>query len=318
MTDHDASYSLAWPERDALRREWLLARQISEALGGCVPADYVELANVHRALHVGWGVGRWALELAYTAPWIQVSSIESSQQSLAFVQHAAQKAGLPNVSFLLHDPRSLETVGEQFAPQSFDLLHLAFLAPALLTIDYGTLLQRLVPLCRPGASILWSEMEFPITNSPAFERLMALRCRALQVAGHTFLPASMQEIAGLYEQYYQQAGFPTRPYERRHLGITPMMGRWLREAGYQSLASIPTAIEVSAGTKAHPVFVRQVEVFGQQIRPFLLEQGVIGEDALRHLCFQVLEEVQQDRFCGLCFVLTVLGCKPLSVITAQT
>lgn len=191
MTDADTLRSLGQPERNGLRQQWLLARQMSEALGGCVPADYIELSNVHTALHMGWGAGRWAIELAYTALWIQVSSIESSLQSLAFVRHAAHKAGLPNVSFLLHEPHALETVGEQFAPQSFDLLHLAFLAPALLTIDYGALLQRLWPLCRPGASLLWSEMEFPITNSVAFERLMTLICRALQVAGHTFLPASM-------------------------------------------------------------------------------------------------------------------------------
>jgi hypothetical protein len=126
---HDlcASPSLAQPEEGELRRQWLLARQLSEALGGCVPAEQVELARVHTALHVAWGIGRWALELAYTAPWIQVTSIESSPQSLDFAQRLTQKGGLSNVSFLLHDLRSLETVAERFAPQSIDLLHPAAL-----------------------------------------------------------------------------------------------------------------------------------------------------------------------------------------------
>jgi hypothetical protein len=53
-----------------------------------------------------------------------------------------------------------------------------------------------------------------------------------------------------------------------------------------------------------------VEVFGQHITPFLREQGVIPADSLSHLLTQVAEEIRQDGFCGLCFMITVYASPP--------
>jgi hypothetical protein len=153
-------------------------------------------------------------------------------------------------------------------------------------------------------------MEFPLTSSPAFEHLTLLVCRALQAAGQSFISSSFQQLEGVFDQWRPEAGQTVTSYERRQLGITPMMGSWLRETGYQNVQHCATALEVSAGTGMHPCFVRQVEVFGRQIRPFLLEQEVITEDACEQLLSQVQEEVQQDTFCGLCFVLTTCAHKP--------
>jgi hypothetical protein len=91
--------------------------------------------------------------------------------------------------------------------------------------------------------------------------------------------------------------------------MTPMMGSWLRNVGCCAVESFPTVIEVSTGIPSHPCFIRQVEVFGQQITPFLCEQNVITATALAQLLSQVAEEIRQEDFCGLCLLLTVYGHK---------
>jgi hypothetical protein len=98
---------------------------------------------------------------------------------------------------------------------------------------------------------------------------------------------------------------PTYPFERRHLGIIPMMGSCLRKAGYQHVQHAPTVIGVSYGTEAHACFVHAVERFAQHNQPFLLAQDVIAEDTPELLLAEVHDELHQESFCGLCMLLTV-------------
>src|SRR5438128_9626496 len=109
----------------------------------------------------------------------------------------------------------------------------------MLTLDYAALAQSLYPFCHPGGMLCWTEGELPTTTSPACESLMEKTCQALQAAGHTFIPPSIRDIAALFEQRRREAGHEVRLYERRHLGITPMLGSWLRHAGYQHISSTP-------------------------------------------------------------------------------
>lgn len=207
----------------------------------------------------------------------------------------AQQQGLSNASFLLQDFQTLQTAPGLFAPGSLDLIHLAFLAPALLTTNYPALLAILFPLARPGGVLLWTEMELPLTTSPACERLSSLICQALDAAGQSFVPPLFRELAQLWQE---RSGHP--PAERRHVGLTMMMGSWLRECGFQQVECLAHAVDISTGTRAHPAFVRQ-------IRPWLLAQEILDEKVYDDLSSQVLTEVQQSDFCGLCYLLTVRG-----------
>jgi len=309
MAHHLSSSSPLRVEERELVRQLQLARQLFEELGGSLPPAHVDPAQVYSALDVGCGAGGWVLDVAHTYPHMQVTGIDTSEPCIAYARRLAEEGDLSNAHFVVQDMRSLEEDG--FPLDAFDLIHMAFLSSTLLTTDYPALLRTLFRLCRSGGMVCWTEMEFPITTSPAFEHLTALICRALQAAGHSFVPPSLQELAALFVCRRGETGQLVQPDERRHLGITPMMGSWFRASGYQQVQHLPAAIEVSTGTGAHPCFVRQVEVFGQQIRAFLLEQQVISKNACERLLFQVLDEVQQETFCGLCFVLTTCAHKPL-------
>ena len=114
-------------------------------------------------------------------------------------------------------------------------------------------------------------------------------------------------------------GVDRSSYKRRHLGITPMLGRWLRDAGCGGQRERPLysiwgidereiyesayAIEVSAGQPAYEGFVGQARRFAGQAKAFLLRTGVIEEKEYAELCDQIEAELTRQDFCGLSFVL---------------
>ena len=293
-------------EERELVRQFDLTRLFVEEMGGSLPRDYFIAQPGATVLDVACGAGAWVLDVAQHAPRVQVTGIDSSEQHVAFAQRRADEGTLVNAHFLTQDIHALETGTGRWTPASFDLVNVAFIAPLLLTTDYAALMHALVRLCRPGGSVRWTEMELPMTNGTAFEHLMALTCHAVHTAEHTFTPPSLQACDAIFAAWRREKELHIPAVQRRHLGITPMMGGWLRQMGCR-METIPTAIEVSSGTPAHPFFVQQVEVFGQQITPFLCAQGVIAAHGLAHLLNQVAQEIRRDDFCGLCFLLTVYG-----------
>jgi ubiquinone/menaquinone biosynthesis C-methylase UbiE len=230
-------------EERELVRQLQVTRLLFEEMGGSLPHDHIMTKQLATALDVACGAGSWVLDVAQTSPHLQVTGIDSSEPCIAYAQRLANESNLVNAHFLTQDMHTLER--GPCEPASFDLVNVAFIAPLLLTTDYEALMRSLVRLCRPGGVIRWTEMELPMTNGAAFERLMALTCRALQTAGHTFTPPSMQETETIIAAWRRERGLPVQPVERRSLGITPMMGSWLRLVGCRTVEAVPTAIEVS-------------------------------------------------------------------------
>jgi ubiquinone/menaquinone biosynthesis C-methylase UbiE len=287
-------------------RNLLLQRWLSDEMDGLVP-ESMERADTHDVLHVACGRGDGLFDLARAHPHIQFVSIERDEGSMRAAEHLARSEGVQNITLLAHDLTHFDP--HLFPHVGFDVINVAFLAEYLLTIDYSAFAQSLWTICRPGGMVHWLESELPITNSSACESLMAKLCQALQAAGHSFIPPSLQEIAEIFARLQQKAGYTVRPYERRALGITPMIGSWLRKAGFQPISNMPYAIEVSEGTKAHPHFVQLALAFSHQIKPFLLRTGVMSEPAFEELIHQMEGELQAPTFCGMCFLLRGSGQK---------
>lgn len=287
-------------EYDQHRR---LVQHLFSNMGGLLPRNLAHPTEMRRVLDVACEAGAWVLEVAQAYPALQVIGIDTCERLLTSAKDHAQRAGLTNAHFFVQDWRTLDM--QHIPSQPFDLINVAFIAPALLSMDYQAFLRQLLPFCHPGGMVRWTEMEFPLTSSPAFTRLTALTCRALQHAGQSFIPPFFHELHEIVTQWNLERGLATPPLERRQLGITPMMGSWFRRAGYQHIQHAPTAIEVSYGTQAHAYFVHEVACFGQQVKPFLLAQHVITDTDFARLLSHVQDELHQENFCGLCILLTV-------------
>lgn len=307
MVSHNMTSLDSPVEERELERQLHLTRLLLEEMGGCLPHEQILAHQLTSVLDVACGAGGWVLDIAESYPSLHVTGIDNNAFCVAYAQRLADEKGLVNARFHMQNICTLED--GPWKPDSFDLINVAFIASTLLTTDYAALMQSLFRLCRPGGMVRWTEMEFPLTNSLAFEQFMELVCRVLDVAGQTFVPPDMQRTSAIFDDWRRSLGQEVTPFERRTLGITPMMGGWLRKAGCWEVESFPVPIEVSMGTKAHAAFVQQVAVFGQQIAPFLCEQGVIAAEDLAYLLMRVQDEIQQEDFCGLCLFLTVSGYK---------
>lgn len=302
-------------------------RVIVEEMGELLPTKLLAECDLSRArsiLEIGCGVGEWLRAIAQAYPDLQCIGIDEDVLQVKVANALAQRDHLAQVAFLVHE---INDISPPLFPQgSFDLIHLSLLGRFILTANYPALAQVCAALCRPGGMLCWTEAELPITTSAAFERLTALVCEALQRAGQSFIPESMWEWAELVAASSGNIGVDRSSYQRRHLGITPMLGRWLRDAGCGAQREKPLysiwgiderviheaayAIEVSAGQPAHQGFVVQVSRFARQVRPLLLRTGVIEDQEHATLCDQLDTELSSQEFCGLSFLLRVWAPRP--------
>jgi ubiquinone/menaquinone biosynthesis C-methylase UbiE len=309
--------------QDALTFQRVLVEEMGELLPEKLLAE-CDLSRARSALEIGCGAGEWLRALARQYPDLQCLGIERGENLVKAANALAYRDGLPHAAFLAVDMSDITPA--LFPDTSFDLVHLSFLGRYILTADYPALAQACAALCRPGGIVCWMESELPLTNSAAFERLTTLVCEALQRAGQSFIPERMWEWAELVATCSGKAGVERSAYKRHHLGITPMLGRWLRDAGCGALRERPLysiwgidervihetaySIEVSAGQPAHEGFVGQVRRFAQQVKPLLLRTGVIEEMEHAALCNQLEEELASQEFCGLAFLLRMWASRP--------
>ncbi len=294
----------------------ILVEEIGELLPEKLLAE-CDLTHAQSILEIGCGAGEWLRAVARQYPDLQCIGIDQDEHLMKVANALAYRDGLAQVAFLAVEMSDI--LPTLFPEASFDFVQLSFLSRFILTADYPRLAQACAALCRPGGIVCWTEAELPISNSAAFEQLTALVCEALQRAGQSFISESMWEWAELVAARSGKAGVDRSSYKRHALGITPMLGRWLRDAGCGAHPEMPTyslwrldnrvihetayAIEVSAGQPAHKGFVRQAMRFAHQVKPFLLRTGVIEEMEHAVLCDHLEVELASREFCGLSYLL---------------
>ena len=308
---------------DDMRFQRIIVEEMGELLPGKLLAE-CDLTHARSLLEIGSGASAWLRAAARLYPDLQCIGIDQDELQVKAANALAQRDQLAQVAFLTTDMNDVSPA--LFSPGTFDLVHLGLLGRYILTVNYSALAQTCAALCRPGGIMCWTEAELPLTTSPACEHLTSLVCEALQRAGKSFIPESTWELA---EHFLARSGIPVierSSYKRRHLGITPMLGRWLRDAGCGGQRETPTsslwrmddrvihetayAIEVSVGQPAHEGFVRQARHFAQHVKPFLLRTEVIEGREHAALCDQLATELTNQDFCGLSFLLRAWAPRP--------
>ena len=146
--------------------------------------------------------------------------------------------------------------------------------------------QQCVRVTCPGGIICLTEAENGISTSSACEKISALCARAMQVAGYSFSP------------------------DGRYLGITPMLGRFLREAGCQHVQQQAHVIDYSVDTDVHRSMFTNFNVLIELLKPLLFKTGVTTVDELERLHREATIEMLSDDFCGVWFLLSVWVTKP--------
>ncbi len=282
--DPDQTYPVDPEHAAELTRLMLQDRIVTECMGGLFPEGQTILDG-GRLLDLACGPGGWALEVAFAYPTIEVIGVDISQQVIEYARAQAWSRGLDNAHFFVNDiTRSLD-----FPDHSFDLINGRFLCIFMRPEAWPLLLAECRRLLKPGGTIRLTEGEPPVTTSAAFQTCWRYVTQALKLAGQSF------SVDG-----YQ-------------LGITPLLPRLVRQAGFVDLRLRSSSIECSSGTPAHYSFFKDFFIALELVQPFLVKLGIAPSEELERLYQQAVAEMQQEDFCAVGHLLTVCGQQPESV-----
>jgi ubiquinone/menaquinone biosynthesis C-methylase UbiE len=253
-------------------------RFITEYGGGLLPGD-LPLARIQSTLDVGCGPGSWAIDVAAAHPDMQVTGIDISAKMVEYAGLQAAEERLMNTNFVEMDIRQ----PLDFPDQTFDLVNARlvgwFMAPDL----WPDLIKEYSRILRPGGIIHLLECEFGLTNSPANESISRFLMQALKRAGLGFSP------------------------DGRQIGITPMLGRFLRDSSCQNSHMHVYGLDCSYGTPMYAHIVQDLLVGWKLAQPFLLKMGVTTQQEIARLYQLATEEMHSTNFCCLWTYVSVWG-----------
>lgn len=257
-------------------------RLFTEAAGSLFPPT-LDLSSVSRVLDVACGPGGWGLEVAYRYPEVDVVGLDISQIMIQYANAQAEVQHLSNASFQVGDV--LKTL--PFDADSFDVVNARFMISFMPKEAWPRVVSELVRVLRPGGMICLTEVDdWGVSTSPALEQMKRMVYRAAAIAGLSFEP------------------------EGRNFGITPLIGKFLREAGCQDIHEHAAVLNASYGEKAYEGNYRNFQYLLQLIQPFLLKMHVATQEELNTLYDRVLVEMLSPDYRALWYFLRTWGYKP--------
>ena len=229
------------------------------------------------------GPGGWVLDVAFAYPGIDVAGVDISQTMISYANARARSQGIANASFGVMDI----TQPLDFSDESFDLVNARFLFSVLLREAWPSFIHECTRILRPGGILRLTDMIDPaITTSAACERRMQLSFLAQSRLGYGFSPIG------------------------RTVGVTSVLPRLLRKAGYQQVQHAAHALEFSVGTDAWADVYRDAEIVGLLLQPLLVNSGVTTVEEADHLYEEMLAEMHEEDFGAMWHYMTIWGQKP--------
>src|SRR5581483_11951284 len=262
-----------------MARLLLQDRLINETVGGLFP-ERENLDGIERILDIVCGPGGWALDLARSYPKKEITGIDISERMLTYAKEQKKLHGLKNIWFESMDAR--QRLG--FADQSFDLVNIRTATGNISRHTWPLLLKECARITRPAGVVRVTEADrFELTNSEPFEKY------ALYI---TRLFAKMEY------------GFAVDPYT---FGMSPMLGKVLRDVGYRDIQMKSYALDFSYGTALYSSQLQNVVTGFQLSQPRLIAQGIAPQEELERLYESVVHDMTSPTFCGILYLFTFWG-----------
>jgi ubiquinone/menaquinone biosynthesis C-methylase UbiE len=284
MAEPENTYPIDPENAGELARLMQQDRLLTEGMGGLLPEPGITLPERGRVLDLACGPGGWALELAFQYPKAEVIGVDISRQVIEYARAQAWSRGLENAHFEVMNV--MEPLA--FEDGSFDLINARLMCAFMLPGAWPKLLAECYRLLKPGGIVRLTETEGPWCSSLATEQYWGLIYEAFKRAGQSFSPNG------------------------RRMGISPVLPRLVRQAGFEEVRVRATVIEWSMGTEAHYAVFKDYLLGFELIQPFLVKMGMATKEELQRLYQQAVAEMQQDDFCALWPLVTVWGHKPLA------
>lgn len=264
---------------------WLLNfdKIVNNGMGGTL-AERPDLSGMKAILDLACGPGGWVLDVAREHSDIEVTGVDISESMIRFAKAQAISRGYGNASFLVMDVKQ----PLHFEEASFDLVNVRSLFGVMGPGEWPQLLAECKRVLRPGGIIRLTELELPVTTSPALNALWDIDARAFYKTRRSF------------------------SVDGRHIGIAPVLKRLLRDAGFQNVKHQGHVLDISAGTADFEGFFRNFVYVFELVKSFHLKvEGVTTEQEYERLYQQMQAEMLASDFCGLWTYVTAWGETPL-------
>jgi hypothetical protein len=210
-----------------------------------------------------------------------MTGIDKSAYYLQCARHYLP--GLDHVTLLLHN------IGSDcgFLPtRKFDFVHVRFLAAELAQKVVADVVAELAISCKHGGYVYWTECEWPTTNSLACEQLVGYLQQGMQMQRHHSLLSSSTP------------------------GLRASMTHLLHNAGCQVVQDQEHVLDLSAGRPTRHAFVQQARVLIQQLRPLVIQAGVVSWQVYDEVAVRALEQMRGPKFCGELVLRSLLAVAP--------
>jgi SAM-dependent methyltransferase len=262
-----------------MARLMLQDRLLTDGMHG-IFSERSDLDTIHTILDVGCGPGGWALDVAHTYPDRKVVGIDISTTMITYAQAQATAQRLNNVSFLVMNAlRPFD-----FTEGTFDLVNVRAAASFVPRVQWPTFLQNCCQVLRLGGILRVSEAEtIGLSNSVTCEKALSWIAARMHKRGYGFSP------------------------DGSHMGILPMLGLLLQEAGCVNVQFKPHMLDYSPGAALNEGSYQNYMVLFALAKSAFIHEGITTEEEFEQISKQFLEDMQQPYFRGLCSMLTVWG-----------
>ncbi len=256
-------------------------RLFNEAIGGLIPEQKKEnWQQFCTVLDVGCGPGGWALDVARISEHMHVIGIDNSKSMIAHAEAEKKLHGLKNIEFVEMDV--LQPLS--FSDFTFDLVNIRSAVGYVPKRDWQRLLKECYRITKVGGILRLTEGDgMGLTNSAAYEKHQRLGTQAMQRFGYGFSP------------------------DGATLGITPMLGWLLKQAGYRDVSMQSYFFDFSYGTPLYSSYIQNIEVVFEAARPMLVQANVSSQGELENLYVQVVEQIRKEDFRAMGYLLTAWG-----------
>ncbi|HEY3991468.1 MAG TPA: methyltransferase domain-containing protein [Ktedonobacteraceae bacterium] len=254
---------------------------LTKGMGGLFP-EGLDLSHVQNILDIACGPGGWVQEIAFEHADIDVIGVDISERMIAYAKAQTEAQHLSNAHFqVMNALKPLE-----FPDNSFDLVNTRLIVAFMLPEVWPTFLLECQRILRPGGILRLTDLEWGLSNKPAFEKICDQFNQALHKAGQSFSPNGT------------------------HMGILPVLRRLASDAGFTSLGQKAHVIDFSYGMEAHEGFYHDLASAFKLLQPFISKMGIASPEELDATYQQALREMTEEDFCGVWILLTVWGYKP--------
>ena len=269
-------------ESDAEAARLVHQDQFITATTGMLPRGLI-LRDGQRVLDVACGPGGWACVLARSHPEVQVVGVDIGQAMIDHATTAAREQDLSNVSFHL-----LDVTGPWELPDaSFDLVNARLMVGFLTDEKWRHAIGEIMRVLVPGGTVVLTENDDVLASSLALETLKLHVYRSARRAGLSHHPLG------------------------HHFGITPLLGRYLREAGFAEIQQEAHVLDYSAGMPGHRAVTEVIKAGTRLVQPFIVRQGLATQQELDGLHERSIDEMESPDFRGLWYFLRIWGGKPV-------